>query len=162
MITLTCYEYKVLEAFGRQLTVSCKARNLENGLRPRSWIVHTTTENGTEGVPYSPQEFPRGTWEVYKPEAVEPEKDADGYLGPWIIRTNARQLVYEWETEQEERRVYTLRTPRQVWDWGYLIHFSNSEWTLGCLKMEHREDILWLAPRLTEAIDGGDLVRLTV
>jgi hypothetical protein len=131
-----------MTAFGRIISVSCDVRTLANGRRRLWQPVRSTTASRGEGPYYDPRRFPVGEWLVTSVELTNPP---NAYLGRVFLRTNAHQLCEEWEVDQEETASYTRPTGAMIDDWGYLLHYSTSPTTLGCLRVASPEDIEWLA-----------------
>lgn len=139
-----------LEAYGGYLDCSCDVRNLENGRREKNEIVRTIPDS----VPYSPQQFPVGVWEI-----GEIEEKTDPYLAPFFINTDAWQWVLEWEIKDG---LYIKRTDKWVKDTEYGIHYSTSPTTLGCLKIIKEADLIWLVEKIRESKDNGETVYIAV
>lgn len=141
-----------LEAWGRVIPVSCLVRSLgKTGAmqRHRHEVVYTTMADGRPGLPYDPRPFPSGSWEITSAEDVEP---GNLYLWPVILRTTAWQAVPIWEIVQEEVAFYAHETEELTNDWGYLIHYSTSPTTLGCLRVTIESDMKWLAGAVREEL----------
>jgi hypothetical protein len=104
-------------------------RNLENKKRRREEVARTIPD----GLPYSPQPFPRGLWSVTGIEYRKDFKfDAKTY-GDVKIRTNAYQNVSVWELDGDG--AYYRKTDKQAADSGYLLHESRYNTTLGCIRL---------------------------
>ena len=149
-------------AFGKTILTSCRVRNLENGGRGRGMVVWSENRDGSRGKPYSPQIFPQGIWDVGRPEAVDPKVDTHRYMQPFFIPTNAHQEVSVWEAELTDHWRYVMKTTEVIEDGGYGIHYSESEFTLGCLKVESRDDLLWLVEEIKKVQKNGDQVKLAL
>lgn len=129
----------------------CKVRNELNGDRKLSEVaVKSTRENGEDGVPYMPRTFPKGRWHITYVNEVAP---ADTYLWPYFIGTDATQKVEEWNTTWDGR--YESKSGRVVDDFGYGIHFSSSATTLGCIRVERKDDLEALVELLRPALKSG-------
>ncbi len=139
------YEEKVIWAWN-------KVRNLENGRRGFSEVVYSTPVNGNP-KPYSPQLFPLGRWEVFKPVKRE-----DNYLAPYFIPTDAEQLVNTWLLKNGQ---YNIKDGVQM-DSDYGLHFSVSETTLGCIRIAGKDELMDLVKYLNKVFDSGEKVYLTV
>lgn len=118
---------------------SCRVRNEINGLRKASEVVYTMPGN----VPYMPREFPNGEWEVGSPRARESE-----YLAPWFIPTDAWQDVDEWRVLEG---MYIGKTGDKVRDYAYGIHFSPFAFTLGCVRLHDKDQLLELVMHIQRA-----------
>ena len=153
-----------LNAFGRTILVSCKVRNLENGLRRVDQVVFGLNGDGSQGKAVSPQVFPQGIWAVGKPRAVDPAKDVQQYKQPYFIPTDAYQDLPAWSVhpDPEDGLHYEEKTAEVFRDWGYGLHFSKSATTLGCLKVESRDDLMWLVEEIKRVQANGDTVRIAV
>jgi hypothetical protein len=146
---------------GKLIDCCCVVRNLENGQRRVDQVVYSENEDGSRGVPYSPQVFPSGIWTVGAPREIDLAHDVNHYLWPYFIPTDAWQLVDEWGTDQTDRLHYTQKTGHQKGDWGYGLHFSQSATTLGCIKILDESNLRWLVRQIIDARVAGD-VQLTV
>lgn len=137
-------EARVLDVDGRKVVAWSKVRNELNGLRPRVplWAGKTDVYLATGGIPAMPRVFPMGHWKItgFK-EHPDPAED-HGYLYPVFIRTNAFQMVPEWELDGAGR--YFRPTGREIRDEDYGLHFSTSDWTQGCGRVKTLDDITFL------------------
>lgn len=146
-----------LTAFGREVECSCKVRNLENGLRRRDEVVFSTRKDGSRGVPYSPQLFPVGTWNVGRPQP-----ESHSYLAPYFIPTNAHQFVHVWEAEELDTLHYLGESAEYIDDWAYGLHCSTSLTTLGCIRIAERDALMLMVTEINERLRAGDPVTLEV
>lgn len=132
-------------------------RNELNGLRLKSEVaVRSTNKDGSDGVTYMPRQFPKGKWRVTYVKAADPN---DTYLWPYFIGTDATQKVEEWSTTWDGR--YEGKTGRVVDDYGYGLHYSSSNTTLGCIRIEKQKDLVVLADMVQAALLDG-IVELEV
>jgi len=141
-------------AFHRTIGVSNKFYEILTQC-PEDHVALSTNADGSDGVPYKPTWFPVGIWPVRPPE---PRTSI--YTAPWIIPTDARQLVDEWELD--EHQLYKCPTGRQVMDWGYALHHSQIDYTFGCLRVLDVPDVIWLAQNVQAAISGGGKIEMEV
>jgi hypothetical protein len=142
-----------LTAFGRCIACSCKVRNEINGLR----LPHEVVRTEPHDIPYYPREFPVGTWNVYAPHSK-----SDQYMAPYFIPTDAWQMVDTWSVVQEDGARYGEPTGKQDRDEGYGLHHSVSKTTLGCIKIEYEDDLVWLVLQINAVLGGGNKVTLEV
>ena len=145
--------YSTLTAFGRVLRTSCIVLDrFTHGLH----VVYSENEDGSKGLPYQPQQFPKGTWPILGVEAT-----TDPLLAPYFIRTGAHQLVPTWEIDTHGN--YVKPTGEMVDDWGYGIHFDAVyETTDGCCHLYSADDATWLASELLACIGSVEAVQLSV
>jgi len=145
--------YSTLAAFGKVLKTSCIiADRYAHGMS----VVYSENEDGSQGMPYQPQRFPLGTWQIIAAEASQAP-----LLAPFFIRTNAHQFVPVWELDALGK--YKCATGETVDDWGYGIHFDALyEATDGCLHLYSAEDATWLAGNIIASQKDGEAVQLTV
>ena len=136
-----------LSAFGRTIAVSNKFYEILTET-PGEHVVQSTNEDGSDGVPYKPQSFPIGIWNVRAPLARK-----SPYTAPYFIPTDAHQWVDEWELD--EHQLYKCPTGQQVMDWGYGIHHSVIDYTFGCLRVVDVADVLWLVSQIESALKDG-------
>ena len=150
-----------MDILGRTVECSCDVRTLANGRRGLREVVYSTTRSRKPGVAYDPMVFPVGLWLLTSVEVTDPPNP---YLGPKFIRTDAYQKVEEWAVTQDGSDVveYEAPTGRYVFDYGYLLHFSTSPTTLGCLKIHSLNDMLWLCDCVEMALREGRDMTLRV
>ncbi len=135
-----------------------KVRNELNGQRELTSIaVRSERENGEPGVPYMPRVFPKGVWRVTHVVDVDV---SEPYLYPYFIATDAHQPVEEWSTKYDG--TYDKPTGRMVEDFGYGLHFSTSPTTLGCGRVERKDDIEALVEIVKPLLKAGEVVELEV
>ena len=132
-----------LSAFGRTIAVSDNFYAIMTET-PGIHVIMSTNEDGSDGVPYKPQSFPVGIWDIRAPLAR-----TSIYTAPYFIPTDAHQWVDEWELD--EHQLYKCPTGRQVMDWGYGIHHSAINYTFGCLRVVDEVDLLWLVSQINLA-----------
>lgn len=121
-----------------------KVRNELNGLRPRKGmadIVYSIGKDGRKEYPIMPRSFPPGIWKITG-FIEHPDSVNDGYLYPIYISTNAYQALDIWALD--ENGCYLKNTNSKIADYFYGLHFSNSDWTQGCLRIKLEKDIRWL------------------
>ena len=141
---------------GAVLKISCNVRTVCAGTRRSNEVVESIPGK----QPYDPRPFPKGIWDI---TAVEWQSDYGfdkSVYGTVKIRTNAWQYVKVWELDKDGD--YLHETDRKVIDSGYLIHYSDSNTTLGCIRSE-RQDVLEIAARIIEnLLKQGEAVQLEV
>lgn len=130
---------------------SCLVRNLTNKWRGRDEVARTMP--GEE--PYNPQIFPVGKWDISMPL-----RKTDSYKEPFFIPTNAERSVNVWALDNNGE--YAHRTGRTVIDKAYGLHFSTSNTTLGCIKIENRNDLLFLVNIIQAELQRGEACKLEV
>ena len=130
----------------RTLDCSCRVRNFENGKRRKWEVVHTMPN----GKPYQPVEFPVGRWEVGRPIA---RNQVD--LAPFFIPTDACAEVQVWSVTNG---CYEKALEEWDTDRSYGIHHSSYSTTLGCVKIESRDELLWLVDRVQKELGSGEKV----
>ena len=155
-----------MTAFGRDIGVTNNVRNELNGLRTSSEVVFSTDQNGENGKPYYPRQFPAGKWYITDIVAHD-KKKADGtpvepYLYPFFLQTNAHQTVpvYKLEIVNDKQRIGAPDGTRE--DWLYGLHYSTSSTTLGCIKIVNQDDLLWLVGQIKAAWHDNQIVSMEV
>jgi len=136
--------------------VSCHVRSYSGGSRASHEVVRSIPGN----FPYDPKPFPKGLWEI---TGIEWQKDKGFDLqtyGPVKIRTNAWQSVNIWELDNDGD--YKTETSRQARDEGYLLHYSNSRTTLGCIRLASPKDAEEIAGIVQRVLNNGEQVLLEV
>jgi hypothetical protein len=91
---------------------------------------------------------------VWKITGVEWQKDKgfdSRIYGPVKIRTDAWQWVKVWQLDEDGD--YLKETAQLVRDTGYLLHYSESQTTWGCIRLASPYDAIGIAeiiePRLS-------------
>jgi hypothetical protein len=155
-----------MTAFGRDIGVTNNVRNELNGLRASSEVVFSTDQNGANGKPYYPRQFPAGQWYITDIVAHD-KKKADGspaepYLFPFFLQTNAHQSVpvYKLEIVNDKQKIGAPDGMRE--DWLYGLHYSTSSTTLGCIKIVKQDDLLWLVGQIKAAWHDNQIVSMEV
>jgi hypothetical protein len=132
-----------LSAYGLTIVVSFAVRLNKDGTGPRSV---------PDGVPYMPIGFPKSPPEGWKITGVFPrDKILKPHLWPLYISTNAWQMVPEWEVT--EGGVFVKPTGRWVHDAAYGIHFSDLDFTQGCIRVVNQPDLEELAAKVQAELD---------
>jgi hypothetical protein len=133
---------------GKKIRVWSKVRNELNGLRPYSTlrpgktdVCYSITEDGLKGVAIMPRPYPSGRF-IVTGFKEHPDKKNDSYLFPVFMLTDAVNRVEEWELDKDGR--YSRRSGRLVLDYFNGWHFSSSDWTQGCVRVEEEEDMRWI------------------
>jgi hypothetical protein len=139
----------ILTLPGAKYTISNRVRTLKNGGQRRDEVIRSIPG----GCPYDPLPFPEGAWNII---AVEWQKDK-GFdpkvYGPVKIRTDAKQWVNVWKLDGDGD--YLEETAQLVWDTGYLLHYTPSSTTLGCIRLASPEDATAAANTITALMRDG-------
>jgi hypothetical protein len=132
-----------------QIPCWCKVRNELNGLRPKKGVqdvVWSMDKDGAKKYPVMPRTFPPGVWKITgcNDHSAVDEHGApkEGYLYPVFISTNAYAMLDIWELDKNG--FYLRNTGEKCRDYFYGLHFSNSDWTHGCIRIKNEDDIRWL------------------
>jgi hypothetical protein len=143
-----------LTAADESYPISCLVRSLRNGTRGSDEVIRSVPE----GLPYDPRPFPKGIWRITGVEWQQEKRFDPRTYGPVKIRTNAWQNVNVWELD--EYGDYFRETSQVVRDWGYLLHYSLSKTTWGCVRLDSPADAISLAKLVEEALRSGEAVEL--
>ncbi len=144
----------VLSAFGRTLAVSCVQADRIAEKLP---VVYSLNADGSQGYPYMPKPFPLGTW-----NATGARQSDDPELAPWVLETDAHQLVERWEVTDDGLH-YVSPIGDFVEDYFYEFHFDGVwKTTDGCVRMASAEDATWLCQQYLAAKAGGESVQISV
>ena len=136
--------------------ITCNVRTLKRGTRRSYEVVRSIPDN----LPYDPQPFPRGLWDVTGIEWQAQKRFDPHTYGPVKIRTNAWRTVKVWELDGDKD--YLRETARQVTDEAYLLHYSTSSTTLGCIRLASPMDAEAIANIIQGILDKGEEVKLEV
>ena len=137
-------------------SISNRVRTLRNGTRRSDEVVRTTPGN----LPYDPMPFPQGVWHITE---VEWQKDRGfdyNVYGPVKIRTDAWQWAKVWELDEDGD--YLRERGDEVKDYGYLLHFSCSTSTYGCIRLASPQYAETLATLIEKTLKSGESVELEV
>jgi len=146
----------ILTVDGLTYSISNKIRTLKDGTRTSNEVIYSIPDN----LPYDPQPFPKGLWNITGLDWQKEKKfDLDTY-GPVKIRTDARQWVNVWELDGDGD--YKKETSQKVMDHGYLLHYSKSSTTLGCIRINSPENAEALATLIQQRMGSGERVELEV
>jgi hypothetical protein len=121
-----------------------KVRNEVNGLRPKKNIpdlVYSMDKDGAKKYPVMPRSFPAGVWKITGFNE-HPDQVKDGYLYPVFISTDAYAMLDIWELDEKD--FYLRNTGEKCRDYFYGLHFSNSDWTHGCIRIGYQADVRWI------------------
>lgn len=135
----------------------CVVRNEINSrrsLHTPSEVVNTMPRQGCPEA-YMPRPFPAGIHEIYGVEWTD-----DPEYAPVKIRTNATRPVFIWELNEDGG--YEKVTEEVQEDSYYLLHHSNSNTTLGCIRINKAADAAILARMVEAELDAGNPVFLEV
>jgi hypothetical protein len=133
---------------------SCVVRNEENGQRKPWEVVHGERRDGSEGPPYQPRMFPIGRWKI---TGIFPR--GSDYLRPFFIATDAHQQLPVWRVTEGH---YLEKTDELFEDWGYGLHCSTSQSTLGCIRIANVALLTRMIDAINEAGARGEESWLTV
>jgi len=136
--------------------ISNSVRSLREGTRKKSEVVLSIPHS----LPYDPKPFPPGLWRITDIEWQKDKSfDFDTY-GTVKIRTNAWQWVEVWELDEDSD--YLRPRGDEVKDMGYLLHWSASKTTLGCIRLSNTANAEILAKIIEKALERGEKVELEV
>ncbi|MDR0455851.1 MAG: hypothetical protein LBH20_04100 [Treponema sp.] len=141
---------------GAVFSVSCRVRTVCDGTRGRDEVVRSIPDN----LPYDPMPFPKGLWNITGVERQEDKGFDRSVYGPVKIRTDARQKVNVWELDADGD--YRKESERQINDAGYLLHYSASGTTLGCIRLDSPADAETIAGVIQRLFEKGEAVQLEV
>ena len=141
----------MLYVANKYIDISCNVRNELNGLRNKSAVVLSIPDK----KPVMPRQFPIGVWEIYKPV-----KRDSAYLAPYFIPTNAFQMLPIWELDNNG--LYKRKTTNLTRDIGYGLHYSTSSTTLGCIKIQQKNDLLWIIEYIGECFNKDIFLEIEV
>ena len=127
----------LLDAYGREIPVANNVRLNSDGTGPRSV---------PDGQPYMPQGFPTGEWKI---TGVFPRTDP--HLAPFFISTTAWQMVPVWEADAHG--VFLRATGTWVHDSAYGIHFSDLDFTVGCIRVILESDLRWFSAQVQDELN---------
>ena len=116
------------------LMANCVVRNEVNGWRKFHEVVKTYPRR----LPYMPRRIPSG---VHKIISVEWTDDPE--YAPVKIRTDVERKVFVWELDRLGN--YSRRTDQTTIDTGYLIHYTTSKTTHGCIRANSEREVAKLA-----------------
>jgi hypothetical protein len=130
---------RIIEAYGKEIPADNTVRLNRDGSPIFSW---------PDRKPYKPQPFPAsppGGWKITG-VAIE-----TGHLAPMAILTNACQQVRVWRLS-DDGRSYVEPLDQYTTDGHYWIHFSDLDFTWGCIRVIKESDLRWLAAKVIEEL----------
>jgi hypothetical protein len=135
--------------------ITCNVRSIQNGARRRDEVIRSIPG----GKPYDPRPFPTGTWNISEVEWQKDWEFDSAVYGPCKIRTDACQEVKTWLLDEDGD--YLKESENKVIDRGYLLHYSESSTTLGCIRLQSDSDAIILG-NIIEKLLKQDTVELEV
>lgn len=123
-----------LDAFGREIDVSDYVRVNRDG-------SITRTEHG---IPCKPLPFPAGLGKIYDP--LPRDRATKPHLAPWFIPTDFTQMVPEWLLTKDGK--YDRPSGRMVFSTAYGIHYSTLDFTWGCIRVIHEDELVWFVEKI--------------
>ena len=136
--------------------ISNKIRTIRDGTRKNSEVIRSIPTD----FPYDPRPFPKGLWSITGVEWQKEKGFDPNTYGPVKIRTNAWQPVNVWKLDADGD--YLRETEMQVDDRGYLLHYSVSSTTLGCIRLASPEDAVQIARVIEKLLAEGEEIILEV
>ena len=116
-------------------------------------VKYTITKDRSRGKPYMPRKFPKGICEITAVEHRSDFKFDAHEFGQVRVRTNASQVVEVWSLDKDGG--YDKPTGEFVPDYGYLIHYSDFNTTLGCLRASSQETMIKIADLIEAGLREG-------
>jgi hypothetical protein len=147
-----------LIANGAKIPISCNVRTLRDGTRGRA--VKEVRRCIPDDLPYDPLPFPKGLWNITAVEWKDKYKFDEWEYGSVKIRTDAWQAVKIWELDQDGN--YQKETDKMVIDKGYLLHYSGSNTTLGCIRIATNAEAVMLGKVIERTLYIGEAVQIEV
>lgn len=130
---------RLVTPWGDPFRTSCLVRTVKSPApftRGMDEVVYTEPDDKSQPVPYMPQTFPIGTWDVYAPMDKEPDgRPLSPYEAPWFVGTSAWRETAQWDVTQHDSAMYAGPTSHLVRDSGFGFHTSTSPTTLGCCRV---------------------------
>ena len=138
-------------------------RTIANGERASHEVVYTDGTTVPNGLPYMPEPFPAGIFNILSVEKM----DDDSLFWPYLIRTDAERVLPVWELDEHER--YLRPSARTFVDRGLHIHHARyknkdgilvpSRTTHGCINGIKPGDVTGLALRILDLYPSGIVPR---
>ena len=136
--------------------ISNDVRTIQNGTRKSHEVVRSIPDN----CPYMPARFPAGLCNITGVEWQSEKKFDYRTYGPVKIRTDAWQYVKIWELDKDGD--YLRETEQSTKDNGYLLHYSESKATLGCIRIGTEAEAVNLGTLLETALKNKEPITLEV
>jgi len=141
---------------GSVFPITCKVRSLRDWTRASYEVIRSVPGNW----PYDPRPFPPGLWNVTGVERQKEKGFDPKTYGPVKIRTDAWRQVNVWELDEDGD--YLKETPRRERDEAYLLHYSSSGTTLGCIRLASPEDAEMIARVIQRLFEQKETIQLEV
>lgn len=147
-----------LDIDGVIFSVSCNVRNEIDPVYVRRLhdpreVKYTITKDRQKGKPYMPRKFPKGVCEITGVEYRDAFKFDPREFGNVRVRTNATQAVEVWALDAKGG--YDHPTGEFIPDYGYLIHYSGFNTTLGCIRASTQESMIKIAELVEVGLREG-------
>jgi len=133
---------------------TCKVRNEINGQRKKDQVVYTIPSEGMP-KPYYPRQFPSEIFEI-----TNIEYTTDPVYAPVKIKTTATRKVFTWDLDVDGN--YWKPTGKVQIDTAYWLHHTDSNTTLGCIRIVFEKDAISLTNIIERFLENGDKVYLEV
>ena len=151
-----------LSIYGHNLPITCKVRTLDNKTRFADQVVYTVPGDGSQGRPYMPDVFPPGKWNI---TGLLWQKNGNVNFhyptyGPCKILTDAYRMVKVWQLDSNLD--YFQETNEEVKDLGYMLHWSESSTTLGCIRLATEADAYELGNMIDDMLRSVKSIPLEV
>jgi hypothetical protein len=140
----------------KTFSISNDVRTVQNGARRKHEVVLSIPDE----FPYMPARFPAGIWNITGVEWQAEKKFDYRTYGPVKIRTDACQYVKIWYLDEDGDYLY--ETGQNTKDFGYLLHYSESRTTLGCIRIGTTEEAVTLGGLLETALKNKEAITLEV
>ena len=141
---------------GSSFNVSNRHRTIRDGTRKLNEVVNSVPDK----KPYDPVPFPKGMWKITHILWQQDEKFNASIFGPVKIVTNAHRPVKIWELDSKGN--YLRETEEEVEDYGYLLHYSESSTTVGCIRIESPEAAITIGSLIETALKHKEEIFLEV
>ena len=116
------------------MIADCVVRNEVNKWRKFHEVVKTYPRR----LPYMPRRIPSGVHKIISVEWTDNPEYA-----PVKIRTDVERKVFVWEIDRLGN--YSRQTEQTTIDIGYLIHYTKSKTTHGCIRANSEREVAKLA-----------------
>jgi len=140
----------------KSFNINNDVRTVQDGTRRRHEVVRSIPGN----FPYMPARFPAGIWNITEIKWKSKYHFDERTYGPVKICTDAWQTVKIWELDEDGD--YLCETEHEARDGGYLLHYSESKSTLGCIRIGSPEEAVTLGMLLETAFNNKEPITLEV
>jgi hypothetical protein len=146
----------ILYVNNKEYKISCVVRTILEGTRQSYEVIKSIPQL----YPVDPRPFPKGVWKITGVDWQAKSKFDINTYGTVKIKTDASQKLPIWTLDSEGD--YKSVTTDTTIDTCYWLHYSKSNTTLGCIRLDSIQDAEEIAHFVEDVLKTGEPVELEV